>query len=353
MSGGVLPYQGIKEFVVKGNIISLEGIKEDQIQPSSLDLTTGNKCYRLKSSFLPGNKEVLDAMQSRVVHTFNYGEEGLVLEKGVVYLFPLNEKIRLPEDFKARANPKSSIGRDDLFTRLISDYSKEYDSVSGTNLWLEVVPLSFPVLVRPNLPLNQVKFYYDEPRISDSRIKQIHRTSPLLYDENDKPLEELIVNNGIYLSANLGLNVVGYRALRNPEDVADLSKVAGNKKENFWEPISKSKDSKIILNPGDFMILATKERISMPLDHCAEVVAFDAKSGELRTHYAGFIDAGFDGFLTLEVRARDVPFEIEDGQRICRIVVEKLTETSSKGYGKEIGSSYKGAKGPKLSKIFY
>lgn len=354
MGGLVLPSQGIARLRDNASIISLSDISDSQIQPASLDLTIANECHRLNASFVPENKRVADALSSRRVHKFNFNAEGALLEKGVVYLFPLNEKLHLPRKFSVRSNPKSSTGRVDLFVRLISDYSSKYDRVSGSNLYLEVLSSSFPFLIKPGVALNQVRIYEGEGYVSDNEIKKLHKKHPLAYDQKNKaiPLEKLVLQNGLYLSVDLDLDVVGYRAVRNPISAVDLTKVNGNKKDDFWEEISRTRDGRLIMNPNDFYLLSTKEVLSVPLNYCAEVVAFEADTGELRTHYAGFIDPGFEGNLTLEARARDAPYELLDGKIITRIVFHKLTEKSDKVYGKDIKSNYKGQRGPKLSKIF-
>ncbi|MDP4012183.1 MAG: 2'-deoxycytidine 5'-triphosphate deaminase [Candidatus Nanoarchaeia archaeon] len=349
---GVLPYQEIKALMELGNIYSATDIEEFRIQPASLDLTISNICYRLKTSFIPRDNRISDALKQRNTHTFTFNQEGLVLEKGVVYLFPLNEKIKLPKGISSRSNPKSTTGRDDLFTRLISDYSDKYDTLKGSNLYLEVNPLSFPHLIKPGESLNQIRFYSGSSRLSDVEIRKLHQETPLVYGHNGKPLEDLILGDGVYLTANFSLPNVGWKAVKNPGGVVDMSKIRGNKAEDFWEKIKKPKDGRVILNPGDFFILGTKEYLNIPKGYCAEVVPFEAELGELRTHYAGFIDPGFEGDLTLEVRAQDVPFEIEDGQIICRIVLDKLVEESEKPYDEKIGSNYKKKKGPQLSKLF-
>ena len=355
MGGIVLPSQEIVRLRDRGSVYSLNAVSESQIQPASLDLTIANQCHRLNASFVPEDKSVSEALSSRSMHHFNFGAEGALLEKGVVYLFPLNEKLNLPKKLSVRSNPKSSTGRVDLFARLITDYSSRYDNVSGSNLYLEVLSSSFPFLVKPGLALNQIRFYEDEGHVSDSEIKKLHKKNPLVLDQNGKAiaLEKLVLQDGLYLRVDLDMKTVGYRAVRNPINVIDLTRVKGNKKTDFWEDVHKQGDNRLIMNPNDFYLLSTKEVLSVPLDYCAEVVAFEADTGELRTHYAGFIDPGFTGNLTLEARARDAPHELLDGKRITRIVFHKLKEKADKAYGTGIKSNYKGQRGPKLSKIFY
>lgn len=354
MGGLVLPSQGIVRLRDEGRIFSLGDILDSQIQPASLDLTIANECHRLRASFVPDNKRVTEALSSRSMHNFNFGAEGALLEKDVVYLFPLKEKLILPKRFSVRSNPKSSTGRVDLFVRLITDYSSKYDRANGSNLYLEVFSSSFPFLVKPGLTFNQIRFYEGEGHISDRDIKNLHKKKPIIYQDN-KPiqLEKLVLQDGLYLRVDLDLDVVGYSSVKNPISAIDLTKVKGNKKEDFWEEITRPADKKLIMNPQDFYLLSTKEVLSVPLDYCAEVVAFEADTGELRTHYAGFIDPGFEGNLTLEARARDAPYELTDGKIITRIVFHKLKEKSDKIYGKDLKSNYKGQRGPKLSKIFY
>lgn len=366
--GGVLPFQEIVRLSEERSISSLiihnkssyafMKILKDQIQPASLDLTVGYKCFRLKSSFLPVDHQVSEALESRITYEFDYDEKGIILEKGVVYLFPLNERMCIPENFYCGANPKSSIGRIDVFARLISDYSKKYDEAEGNKpLYLEVVPLSFAILVKPHLSLNQIRFYDGSAALDDKNLTNIYKQTPLLYTKDNKPipLGKVIINNGIYLTVDLDQEIVAYKAKTNPEAIIDISKEKSHKKEDFWEPISKPRDGRLILNPGDFILLSTKEQFVVPPEYSAEMIPFEAGSGELRTHYAGFFDPGWGldringtGIPTLEVRARDVPFEIKDGQPICKIVLEKLTEPSQKLYQ----GNYKNSKGPTLAKFF-
>lgn len=355
MGGLVLPSQDIVRLRDEGRIYSLGDISDSQIQPASLDLTLSNECHRLNASFTPESKRVSEVLSSRSMHSFYYDNKGALLEKGVVYLFPLNEKFRLPKKISARSNPKSSTGRVDLFVQLVTDCSSKYDRVNGSNLYLEVVSSSFPVLIRPGLALNQVRFYEGEGCISDSEIRKLHKANPLVRDQKGKPLslESLILDNGLYLRVDLDFDIVGYSTVTNPISPLDLSKVKGNKKDDFWKEIKKPSDKRLIMNKDDFYLLSTKEQLVIPHGYCAEVVAFEADTGELRTHYAGFIDPGFEGNLTLEARARDKPYELTDGKVITRIVFHKLKEIPDRIYGKDVKSNYKGQRGPKLSKIFY
>lgn len=374
---GILPYQQLKPLIT-GRVIRADvPIEDRQIQPASLDLRLGRKAYRLISSFLPERSEiksslnVLDFYQSDLVMYEMDLTGGAILEKGHVYLVPLLESLHLPKTLRARANPKSTTGRLDVFTRVITDLNVGFDEIrSGYSgpLYLEVVPRSFTIKVKTGLSLNQLRLIRGPATVSDSALRSLHRTHPLLYHNlpSDKPLSlrEIRTNRGLFLRVDLQGEerghdrIVGYRAKKNSH-VVDLAKIGHYAALDFWEPIHRLRNDSLLLEPEEFYILASKERIRVPAGYAAEMVAYEAACGELRTHYAGFFDPGF-GYgrgeirgtqVVLEVRPHDVPFLIHDGQTFFKVVYDRMLEVPTQVYGAALGSSYQ-RQGLTLSKQF-
>lgn len=373
---GILPIQKIKDLVQAGVIRTPDAypIQEDQYQPNSLDLRLGETAWRVRCSFLPENETVRGKMESLVQYSFSI-RDGAVLEPNCVYIIPLLEEIRLPdtgtghvssvERLTAKANPKSSTGRLDIFTRVITDYSHRFEEIAPGytgNLYLEVVPKSFPVRVQTGQRLNQIRFRHGFQLLSDEELLRIHAGDPLLFDDDGAPLpiDRVMVQNGLFLRVNLHGDpgeVVGYKA-RKHRDVIDLAKVNHYSVSEFWEPIVADANDHLILEPEAFYIFASKERCRIPKHLAAEMIAYDTGSGELRTHYAGFFDSGFGGDRSsggsravLEVRSHDVPFLIEDGQTVCSMHFEPNAEIPEIVYGEDMHSNYQG-QALKLGKHF-
>ncbi|WP_121990145.1 2'-deoxycytidine 5'-triphosphate deaminase [Nitrospira lenta] len=366
---GILPYQDIKQLIVTGALTASPAIEDRQIQPASLDLRLGRKAYRLISSFLPelspisSRLDVLDFYQSDLVMYEMDLTEGAILEKGHVYLVPLLEHLKLPKNLRARANPKSTTGRLDVFTRVVTDLNAGFDEIrSGYHgpLFLEVVPRSFAVKVRTGQSLNQIRFVRGEATVSDASLKTLHSKSPLLY--HNSPTRKVLgqrefrAERGLFLRIDLkgddrtDSGIIGYRAKKNSH-VIDLAKVGHYSAADFWEPLHRHRHDSLLLEPEEFYILASKERIRVPAGYAAEMVAYEAACGELRTHYAGFFDPGF-GYgakgeikgtqVVLEVRPHDVPFLIHDGQTFFKVVYDRMLDVPSQLYGTTLGSSYQG-----------
>ena len=287
--------------------------------------------------------------------------DGAIFEKSCTYIVPLQEELFLPEDVSGKANPKSTTGRLDIFTRLITDYGTEFERVAPGyrgKLYLEVVPRTFSIKVREGTRLNQLRFVRGSPRPlrEDSSLGELHEQEPLVYTLDDAPVDSGFSRISVDLTEGPGLPVVGYKA-KKYAPLVDLSKVDYYDPDEFWEPIVPTQ--KIILDPGDFYLLISKEKFSIPPDHAGVMTAYDTSLGEFRIHYAGFFDPGFGYDLeqgkgtraVLEVRSHEVPFVIEDGQVVGRLVYERLTEPPDKMYGAGIGSSYQ-AQGLSLSKQF-
>ena len=364
---GILPYQQIKRLISGGAVTAPMAIEDRQIQPASLDLRLGKKAYRLISSFLPelsaisSRLNVMDFYQSDLVMYEMDLSGGAILEKGHVYLVPLLESLKLPGTIRARANPKSTTGRLDVFTRIVTDLNAGFDEIRAGYrgpLYLEVVPRSFAIKVKTGQSLNQIRFVRGEAAATDSALQSLHRDEPLLYHNvpNRKPLraKEFRTDRGLFLRIDLkgeegsSSTIIGYRAKKNSH-VIDLSKIGHYAAADFWEPLYRHRQDSLLLEPEEFYILASKERIRVPPDYAAEMVAYEAACGELRTHYAGFFDPGFgyglDGELkgtqvVLEVRPHDVPFLIHDGQTFFKVVYDRMLDVPDQLYGVGLGSSY-------------
>jgi dCTP deaminase len=363
---GVLPGQGIKGLIWRRIVRAPIAIEDTQIQPASLDLRLGVKAYRVAASFLPGKTKTVEEQLSELEYDEINLEHGAVLEKGAVYVVELQEFLELPASISALANPKSSTGRLDVFTRLIADKSDVFDTVPGGyngKIYAEISPCSFSIRARRGSRLNQIRFRRrnsQQPESSkftldDRLLAEIHKESRLV----DGPLQ---LRNGLILSVDLNSqaasNTIGYRAQKFT-GVIDVDKAGEYDPRDFWEPVHVRDYKKLILDPNQFYILASRERIHIPPGLAAEMVPIDPMMGEFRVHYAGFFDPGF-GFTehghpgsraVLEVRSHEVAFVLEDGQAIGRLVYEPLSEIPETLYGQTDSSNYQG-QGLKLSKHF-
>jgi dCTP deaminase len=356
---GILPDRMIAELAKAGAILPHYPFVPDQIQPASLDLRLGEVAYRVRASFLPGpGATVAKRIDDLKLHEISL-TDGAVLETGCVYIVPLLESLALPADIAAAANPKSSTGRLDIFTRVIADGMRGFDRIAeGYHgpLYAEVSPRTFPVLVREGSRLSQIRFRRGHALLDAASLNALHARERLV-DSDDADVSEGIAV-GVDLSGHGPGGLVGYRAKRHT-GVIDVERRGRYDVEDFWEPIkSRGKDS-LILDPDEFYILASKEAVQVPPDFAAEMVPFDPLVGEFRVHYAGFFDPGF-GYAgaggrgsraVLEVRSREVPFILEHGQIVGRLVYEKMLSRPETLYGQGIGSNYQ-AQGLKLSKHF-
>ena len=346
-------------------------VPDELIQPASIDLRLGEVAWPLRCSFLPDSESSVEEKLRDLSPNDVFGEvplsSGAVLERDRPYLVPLIEELHLPENVRAKANPKSSTGRLDVFTRVITDKNHRFDEVRHGyrgKLYLEVVPRSFAIKVTAGLSLNQLRLVQGDARLSDTEIYELHDEFPLLY-EGKHPLKasQLSVSNGLFLSLDLeagveGERVVGYRAKKNSHPI-DLGS-RGNRAADYWEPVHAEEGNRIVLEPEIFYLLISAERVCIPPEYAAEMMAYDPTAGELRTHYAGFFDPGFGwdpaghrfgSRAALEVRARDVPFMIEHRQPVCKLAFEHTREEPDVLYGSELGSNYQGQE-TMLSKHF-
>jgi dCTP deaminase len=335
----------------------VEKIPSSSIQPASLDLRLGERAYRVRCSFLPDDETVERKMKPLVVDELDLRDDGAVLETNRPYLIPLIEELRLPSDVRARTNPKSSTGRLDVFTRVITDHSYQFDEIAPGyegRLWLEVVPLSFTVRVKHRQALNQLRLARGTTSLTDAELEARHATEPLLYRHGEAvPAGDLATANGLFLSLDLRGDAqgrVGHQAKGNAP-LLELGLVGGHDPNDYWDPVYRvGGEDRIILDPERFYLLLSDESVVVPPDLASEMTAYDPTSGELRTHYAGFFDPGFgyqvpDGHgsrAALEVRAHDVPFLIEHRQPVCKLTFERMLEPPQRLYGQGIGSHYQG-----------
>ena len=353
---GVIPNQQISEMIRSGQINAAQSVIDAQIQPASLDLRLGNVAYRVRASFLTGHSsKVTDRLKEFEMHRVDL-TDGAVLEKGCVYVVPLMESLALPEGMNAVANAKSSTGRLDLLTRTITDGGTEFDRIpSGYTgpLYAEICPRSFSVLVRPGMRLNQIRFRTGHAVLDDAALANLHAEIPLV---NGDP----VIDDGLGFSVDLNLpgsTLVGYRA-KPHTGVIDLDLIGHYDPTDYWEEVH-SRDGHIILDPGAFYILVSREAVCIPPDYAAEMAPYLAMVGEFRVHYAGFFDPGFGHDSAggagsrgvLEVRCHEAPFVLEHGQVVGRLVYEKMAVAPTQLYGVSIASNYQG-QGLKLSKHF-
>jgi dCTP deaminase len=382
---GILPSQEIRELIRNGKIRSTQEISDGQIQPASMDLRLGSVAYRIQASFLPGRTSTIE----RKIKDLCLAEIDLtkpaLLERDAVFIVPLVESLALPSDIGGKANPKSTTGRLDIFTRLITDGGLEFERVPTGyrgSLYVEIVSRTFPIVVSAGTKLNQIRFVRGNPPSGDGVLEQLAERERLVYyDNGDSPVEALLergldklppagdltvrayIDRGLRTTIDLegvpGSPIVAYKARKNCPPV-DLSKVGAHDTAEFWEAIAGPKSSGLVLDPGDFYILSSKERFCVPAGWAAEMEPFDQSSGDFSVHYAGFFDPGF-GYGTsgeikgtrgvLEVRAHEVPILLEDRQIVGRLVYHRMADIPDILCGQQIGSSYQ-KQGLALSKQF-
>ncbi|WP_414832121.1 2'-deoxycytidine 5'-triphosphate deaminase [Afifella sp. YEN Y35] len=355
-SDGILPDSAIEAMIAAGEIDLATPPDARQVQPASLDLRLGETAYRVRASFLPGRDCAVEEKLDRFkLHAFDI-TGGAVLETGCVYIVPLLESLALPQEVAASANPKSSTGRLDVFTRVIADNGDAFDQIPAGYrgpLYLEISPRTFPVLVRTGSRLAQIRFRCGHARLSDEELGTLQTTS---FVSSDPRFFE-----GLVLSVDLAGGedgLIGYRGKRHT-GVIDVDRPDAYEVADFWEPLRPSDKAGLILDPDQFYILASREAVHVPAETAAEMVPFDPLVGEFRVHYAGFFDPGFGddtaggrgSRAVLEVRSREVPFILEHGQTVGRLVYERMAALPKALYGAGLGSNYQG-QALKLSKHF-
>ena len=361
---GILPSQEIIDLVETGKVSADDEVTEDQIQPSSLDLRLAHEAYRLRASFLPGKSTTL-LNQARangmLVETIDI-TNGAILQPNAIYVLPLMERLNLPADVYGIANPKSSTGRLDIFTRMIPEFGGEFERVPrGYNggVYIEVVSQTFPILVRAGMRLNQIRFGRGRrTAVGEDRLKLLGQKDGLIFPDEDT--SQATVDRGLRLTVDLeggGSGIVGYRAKKTVQPI-DLGLLNHYDVDDFWTPIYKGEEC--ILAPGEFYILASKQRVRIPPDLAAEMLPYDVSTQEFRVHYAGFFDPGFgygqNGEIpgtraVLEVRANEMPILLEDDQFVGRLNYYHMAAKPEKVYGGSIGSNYQ-QQGLALSKQF-
>ncbi len=360
---GILPYQDIVALIEGGRISAESPIADEQIQPASIDLRLGATAWRVRASFLPGKSSVAAKIARLKMHEIDLTRPA-VLERGCVYIAEIMEAVKLPADIAGKANPKSSTGRLDVFTRLITDGGAEFEDVAEGyrgKLYVEIVPRTFSVLLQQGTRLNQLRFVRGNPAPSDAKLDELDQELALVYSDSESP-QPAIIKDGLRISVDLegdtSGGIIGYRA-KHHAPLIDLSKIGYYDTHEFWDPITRNAAGNLVLNPDDFYILVSRERIRIPSNFAASMVPYDPSVGEFRIHYAGFFDPGF-GYgandingarAVLEVRSHEVPFLIEHGQDVGRLIYERLLSVPQKVYGLNIGSNYQ-SQGLKLSKQF-
>lgn len=354
---GILSDAGIKMLHETGAIQTERPFDHDQVQPASLDLRLGGTAYRVRTSFLPGPVRTVQEMLGTLsLHKVSL-EQGAVLETGCVYIVPLEETLNLPKGISATANPKSSTGRLDVFTRLLTDQTRVFDTVaSGYSgpLYLEISPRTFPVMVRSGSRLSQIRFRDGHSIISDDELRDIHKRERIVCDADAQFMGGVAVS--VDLSGDHG-GLFGYRAKRHTA-LVDVDKKGACSIADYWEPVE-ARDGGLILDPNEFYILVSREAVHVPPHYAAEMVPIDPLVGEFRVHYAGFFDPGFGhdaaggagARAVLEVRSHEVPFLLEHGQIVGRLVYERMIEAPQVLYGAIQTSNYQG-QALKLSKHF-
>jgi dCTP deaminase len=353
---GVLPGQ-LLEGAIRAGYVDAGRFKipEANVQPASLDLRLGERALRIRCSFLPGSDSVERKLKDYILDEIDLRGGGAMLESRRPYLIELKERLDLPAGLRGKANPKSSTGRIDVFTRVITDFSDRFDEVApgySGPLYLEVVPLSFAIRVREDLALNQLRLSMGRPWLHDDEVRVAHLEEPILFRKGvPVPVDDLVLANGLFLGLDLHgdeQGQVGYSA-RGSAPLLDLTTGGEVDPRPFWDPVYREEGDRLVLSPKRFYLLMSDEAVSIPPNLAAEMTAYDPTSGELRTHYAGFFDPGFGfdpsgGFrgsrAALEVRAHDVPFMVENGQAVCKLTFERMLEEPTSLYGAGIGSSY-------------
>ena len=361
MGTGVLPYQAIMAMIRAREVAAAPEIEPAQIQPASMDLRLGHHAYRVRASFLPGpDATVMDKVKEMGGYPLDLAE-GAVLERGCVYVVPLLESVRLSGGVMGFANPKSSTGRLDVLTRLITDHGTAFDQIERSYegpLYIEVAPQTFSIVARQGSRLNQLRFQRGNPIIAASELHRLYEEGQLLRSAVARhQIRDNLVPVTIDLKGTGPGSVIGYRAKKHTDKI-DIDLVGAYDPHDYWEPITYHREAALILDPDEFYILATAEEVGVPSDLAAEMVPYYTRSGEYRVHYAGFFDPGFGwngrasgSRAVLEVRSHEVPFMLEHGQTVAWMRYERMAGQPDRVYGAGIRSNYQN-QGLALAKHF-
>lgn len=352
---GILPSQEILELIRNGKIRSRRPITDDQIQPASIDIRLGNKGYHIRASFLPnGNAPIGPKIRELQLAEVDLSE-AVLLGTGDVFIVPAVEYLSLPSDISGKANPKSTTGRLDIFTRLMTESGGHFELVPKGytgDVYVEIVSRTFPVLVEAGTKLNQLRFLRGDPQYDDEQLRRLAHRGQLVYYQNGDAATKPVIREGLRISVDLqgdeSNGIVAYRAKKNCRPI-NLAKVREYDAAEFWDAIPAGRRKSLVLKPGDFYLLASKEKIGVPPGYAAEMEQYDPSIGEFTVHYAGFFDPGFGHGASgeikgtkavLEIRAHELPILLEDGQVVGRLMYHKMADHPEKVYGEGIGSSY-------------
>ncbi len=361
-----LASQNIQNLIKNGSIISGSKISDKQVQPASLDLTLSNEAYRVRGSFLPSRSEdVIDLINEFALYKIDLSQT-VTLEKNGTYIVKLKERLKLPQNIYAYTNNKSSTGRVDLQTRILSNKNPRFDKIHTAyegELYLEISPKSFLITIQAGLSLNQVRFFDTRAEGNGMNIDEIYDEYELLYDKSGRaiPKEQVLMDDGLLLTIDLDSEIIGYRS-KNVNEIMDLTKIGKAERRNFFQPIYRPDNGHLFLEKGHFYILSSHEFVRVPPNFSVEMIPYDIASGEFRSHYAGFFDPGFgygkEGEIkgtpgVLEVRVYEDDFILRPGQPVCKIVYDRLKNPSEIIYGTgELKSNYSEQRGPRLAKFF-
>ena len=349
---GSLVYQDYLNLINK-NFIITENIRNNQIQPSSMDLSLSEECYEIKYSFLSYNSKVRDKLKDLAIKKINLSKE-FIFRKNKTYIVRLNESLNLQNNMFGHCNPKSSTGRLDIFCRSLVDFAEEYEQIPKNykgEIFLEITSRSFDVLLKKNNSLNQLRLIdRSHNYLTDKQLINLNKKQKI----SSQTKKDIKIDNGLKLSVDLARsNIVAYVA-KSHAPILNFSKIKYHKINDFWDTIYKN-NKKLLIEKNKFYILRSKEKVVIPSNLAGEMIPYDTGIGDFRAHYAGFFDPGFGlsngSYAVLEVKTNEVPFLLEDGQTIARIKYEKLNKNSNVVYGKEIKSNYQN-QGLKLSKHF-
>lgn len=364
---GTFPSQTIRQLVSDGHVLDSASDALARVQPSSLDLTLSEECWQLPGSVLPLRSERVREIVANLGRRKLDLSAPTLLDRGKVYLIRLSQRFDLPAGVHAYTNNKSSIGRIDLGTRSVCDNTPRYDKIPAGyrgEVWVEVIPRSFDVILQAGQALNQAIFHTERRILRTNEIRNLHESAPgpLLYDKNgfQIPAAEMLVEDGVMLTLDLDQPVIGFQSRKTFEPI-DLAKIANHDPAEFFEPIPHTPKGHLWLERGRFYVFSTWEYIRVPPAFAVEMLPYDTSAGDFRAHYAGFFDPGFGYGLqgeergtpaVLEVRSYEDDLIIRHRQPICRMAYEELSAVPDRLYHASIGSTYANQRGPKLSKYF-